>query len=227
MNIDDVTKESIELPKGSFFSALFKHQHELAVRYEPIELRNGFWHPGKRMPHIDEAKFQAWLKDYFWRTTEELAEAYECLDLMCDGELVDWRSQWEKSSNLRHFFEELADSLHFILEASIYAGLTPDAIDAIWAKAKACLIEPIRDPHVSLMMQSIIMRMGLAANCLKNKPWKETQMATDAERFKEKLLGVWGPIAQMWLYLGCSIEDVYVLYMRKNVVNHFRQNSKY
>lgn len=223
MNIDDVAKDSIVIPQGSLFDAMFKHQHGLAIRYEPIERRNGFWHPGTTLPHIDDAKLQHFLKDMFWRTTEELAEAYECLDSI-DSE---WRSAWDEHADVRHFFEELADSLHFLIEATVYSQISFASIDPLWVDAQRTQATVRGHSLVPSHMQSIIMRMGLAANCLKNKPWKETQMPTDVGLFRKKLIEAWEPMCQMWSDLGCTLDEVYVLYMRKNAVNLFRQRTKY
>lgn len=211
------------IPEGSLFKAMFKCQHELAIKYEPIERRNGFWHPGRLMPHIDDAKLQHFLKDMFWRTTEELAEAYECVDSI-DSE---WRFKIDSDANIRHFFEELADAMHFLIEASVYVQISYASIDAIWNSQKAAVTKPLDVSLVSRDVLAIVMRLGLSANCLKNKPWKETQMPTDLIVFRQKLLKAWESVCLMWHNLGCDIDELYVLYKKKNTVNLFRQRTKY
>ena len=69
--------------------------------------------------------------------------------------------------------------------------------------------------------------MGIAANVLKNKPWKLTQMSTDIQKFKNKLIATWIEFAFLWQELGCAKEDVYTLYTKKHDVNVWRQNTNY
>jgi hypothetical protein len=230
MNVDDIKVESIEVPQ-EVFVALFDHQYKAQLQYEGIERRNGFYHPGPMRPPIDDAQLQHWMKDMFWRTTEELAEAMECLDgnpnLTLEICKHMWRDKWEDQPDLRHFFEELADAMHFLINASIYAGLNPVSINANWDNLKA---HPRRDTKPSIIIECvyhITMRMGLAANCLKNKPWKLSQMPTDIAAFRTKLLRVWGPFNALWLELGCTLPEVYQLYMRKYTVNTFRRETRY
>ena len=69
--------------------------------------------------------------------------------------------------------------------------------------------------------------MGLAANMLKNKPWKQTHMETDTKRFGNQLRVCWSRYCDIIGYLGMTWPEFYVLYARKYAVNQFRQQSQY
>ena len=225
MNIDDV--KNVDIPAGSLFGAMFGHQLALAMKYEHIEKRNGFWHPPDVRQPIDSAQFQNWLKNMFWRATEEVAEAFEPMEQYDDDALHQWESEFAHDPDIRHFFEELADATHFIIEASVYARISPQTIDDIWMQACAPEARSRDLSDLRMYAFAFISGMGLAANCLKNKPWKETQMPTDERKFNRRLVDAWLPFCKLWVNLGCNLTDVYQLYMRKNAVNQFRQNTRY
>lgn len=66
-----------------------------------------------------------------------------------------------------------------------------------------------------------------ADNCLRNKAWKTTHVATDEAHFREELIDGFHFYVQLFLELGMTAEDVYRLYCKKNQVNQFRQRSNY
>lgn len=69
--------------------------------------------------------------------------------------------------------------------------------------------------------------LGEAMNCLKNKPWKQTHMATDETHYREELIDALHFFVELFILSGMSAEDVYSMYCKKNKVNQFRQRSKY
>ncbi len=69
--------------------------------------------------------------------------------------------------------------------------------------------------------------IGEAMNCLKNKPWKQTQMETDVLHYKEELADAFHFFVELCILSGINSEDLFNLYFRKSEVNKFRQRSKY
>ena len=69
--------------------------------------------------------------------------------------------------------------------------------------------------------------MGLAANCLKNKPWKSTHIPTDEARFYRCLEDGRNHLLLIFSLFNCTDKDIYNLYMKKNQVNHKRIKSNY
>ena len=228
MNIDDVTQ--VEVPSGSLLPLIFAKQRELMAEYEEIEAKMGV--PVPKAPwHIDNVLVQYRIKDMFWRTVEEVAEALEVIP-----SFEYWRERWAKDSVLRHFFEELADALHFLVEATILArpaGYEND--DSLWEEAQfGCAATLDSWPYamtnsqrVQVLASKFVWQLGLAANCLKNKPWKQTQMETDVTRFAANLQAAWLRFFHIWQGVGASLEMLYILYHKKHAVNVFRQGSKY
>lgn len=229
MNIDDV-KNEIEVPED-IFADIFKRQHDLAVKYRVIEIKNGFWCPNlDDVEHIDSAQLQNWIKNMFWRTTEEIAEALEKIPLCIQNSMVltrdDWVRDWDKDPDLRHFFEEMADALHFLVEVSLTVELNPSILSNMWNTLNGC-DDRLATRHVTSMSSRVVYAMGLAANTLKNKPWKNTQMTTDFSKFMAKLELTWKYFIELWKWLECTLPDIYQLYVKKSMVNKFRQDSNY
>lgn len=226
MNVDDADPTKIEVvPDQEVFARIYHLQHELMVKYEPIEARNGLTIPSK--PYLlDDMKVQLRIKDFFWRTVEELMEAIEH-----ELDFKNWRTRFESDKALRHFFEELADALHFLVEASIISGYLPELAQNQWEQyhkvVKPSDLPPLEQGHVYGQILQIVKHLGLAANTLKNKPWKQTQMPTDEARFMYELTVAWGHFIQLWMMFGVDIQEVYTLYCRKHQVNQFRQRSAY
>jgi len=214
MNINDVTEE-IEVPKSfeEIWQAIFAKQKTLADKYADIEGMGNLLETTKT--NIDTAKGQKWIKDFAWRVTEELTEAFEALEFSeKQAEEPEIMEQY-----MEHFKEELADALHFLVELSIIAGYNHDIVTRQISKPIQFMLEPDAWP--------VVYQMGLMCNCLKNKPWKQTQMLTDRPKFESYLEEVWTQMMRLLLISMDNYEQVYLYYFKKNKVNQFRQRSKY
>jgi len=69
--------------------------------------------------------------------------------------------------------------------------------------------------------------LGEAMSCLKNKPWKETQVLTDEDHFLEELSDAFHFFLELCMLAGLSAKDLAIIYFQKSEVNKFRQRSKY
>lgn len=233
MNIDDV--KEVDEADQHFIAAIFTKQAQLMKKYDGIESANGV-HVPEAPWHIDDIAVQLRLKDMFWRITEEFAEACEHLAevekiLNIPAYECDWKKAWEAHSEIRHFFEEVIDALHFFTEASIIADLPREVImadfDAYFKlMADETPVFPAPDT-IELHCFKVIKMIGLAANCLKNKPWKQSQMPTDEMKFHTFMLTAWSSFFSFWRSLGATDQDLYDIYFKKNAVNQFRQETKY
>lgn len=101
MNINDV-EDTKEIPEN-IWEEIFAKQWELALKYKDIEQMGDLLDTLDN--NINTAKGQKWIKDFAWRVTEELSEAYEVY-----------------GAHEEHFKEELIDALHFLVELTIIAG---------------------------------------------------------------------------------------------------------
>lgn len=237
MNIHDV--EKVEYPATCWLEAIFARQTELLHKYHGIEKANGLLQTEDLPVNINDRFGQARIKDFAWRFTEELGESLECLQQYTEHE------QWSNSPEVTHFREELADALHFLTELSIMVDLKPDGLvpssgdHTPDGRPDYRLMVLLGDSDGRLVLPRVsrrdleatafqaIMELALACNTLKNKPWKQTQLITDAARFREHLKGCWFMFGQLLYFAGYDARAVYDMYFRKSEVNKFRQRSKY
>ena len=206
VNVKTMKNLEVTIPKTpeSIFDELFEHQRNLILRYKEVEdlgQLDGYGH----LKSIQTKKHQRTLKEFAWRTTEELMELLEA------------------EGDKEHVLEELADSLHFLIEMCILSGIESktiryEAIEMMEEKTRMSLKETIL---------GFVYLLGLSCNVLKNKPWKTSELITDEnkylERLKEAFVSWWNiPVA-----LGTDLNTVYLYYCLKNKVNNFRIDTKY
>ena len=210
MNITHAVTEEVV---GDRLVAIFNRQKELMSKYHDIEKRSGLLQTEDCPVNLDDKRGQARIKDFSWRVMEEV------------GEALDAKSDFE------HFTEELIDGLHFLTELTILSGFGPE--DIVWEDPKG------NDLLLTLYNQSdweeielggiilnLVTDLGMMCNCLKNKPWKQTNMLTDKNEFLHRLRMVWN---DYFLLLSTVLppEGIVDVYLKKSQVNKFRQRSNY
>lgn len=210
MNIHDV--EWNECPNNPL-EDIFERQCELMAQYCIIEKENGLRYVTDYPVNVHDRFGQATLKDFAWRTTEELAEAIEAYEL----------------GDFDHFQEELADALHFLVEFCIYAGVDPKMIlrGATLQERMDELTKHENYRGVSGQAFQVVIGLGLACNCLKNKPWKQSHVKTDLIKFQGLTTASFNAFLVLAKRAMMDAEKLYNFYFRKNKVNQFRQRSNY
>jgi dimeric dUTPase (all-alpha-NTP-PPase superfamily) len=213
MNINDIKQEA-EMP-DNIWKAIFDHQWQLALKYKEIENMGDLLTPESLASNLDTKQGQRWIKDFAWRTTEELTESDEALSIKVKAE----REQDYALANeaLSHVVEELIDALHFLTELTLIAGFDHAIVPEV----------PVDEDTDQLYSSyNVIYQLGLMCNCLKNKPWKQTQMLTDRPKAEAYLRGAWAALIRMLHYRTDDL-GIYQFYFKKNAVNQFRIRSKY
>lgn len=234
VNIADVKVEEIPTPvigDKDMLDLMFERQHGLATKYLPIENENGLLQTSDFPVNIDSRKGQARLKDFAWRTSEELYEATDALV--------------QHPDNVEHFLEEMIDSVHFFIEMNLLCGIDskfireyyeiPEDVDALdYLEQVSNTIETYSKEEINnipvalLIYVTIGQCIGNAMNRLKNKPWKQTHMVTDKSAFYECLMPAWiGYFRVLSHKYGLSAKDIFTLYFKKSEVNKFRIRSGY
>lgn len=213
MNVNDVESER---PEGDRLKLIFARQKELKEKYHHIEESQGVGYGLLKdgVFDINEIRSQMLLKDLAWRVVEEITEASEA---NINGDKI-------------HFLEELADALHFLTELCIQVGIGPATItvDIMRNHEKDYLENLVFTPNQkkSNNPYNTILHLGLAMNCLKQKPWKQTHILTDEEKFQLHLVDAYRAFCK---YLSChlSSDGVFDFYFKKSRVNDFRIKSNY
>lgn len=213
MNINDVQSPT-EYPED-ILGAIFALQRELMEKYHPIEKSNGLLLTEDVPVDLDDRFGQARLKDFAWRFMEEIGEAIES----------DASGQ-----DLDHTQEELIDALHFLVEFCILAGVEPEFLLTGYKNLDECVnnLVSIGARDFRHNVTALVMSMGQACNCLKNKPWKQTHILTDKDKFRSRVFTVFRVFIMLCISFRInSAQEIYDLYFRKSEVNKFRQRSAY
>lgn len=255
MNIQDV--KDLEVPKVDIWRAMEERQLELMVKYREIE----------SIPdwplQFQNRESQRWFKDFLWRIHEEICEGQEALEqaqqvLLSIVPGIDLKAPLDESpllrSHITHFFEEISDALHFLLELSILTGhraskMEFDPVVAVFeatkwkplAKMGLLFLNP-EDYRVTIQDRAdllVVLRttrhhcndlsyhLGLLGNILKLKPWKQADIESDESKFKSRLLHFTNSMIMLLVLCGLSPVLIYVLYAKKAAVNTWRQKTNY
>lgn len=178
---------------------IYSRQGELQLMYRPYFK--------ERIANFDinTLEDQELFKKLCWQIVEELAEAKDAIEWELDDE---------------HFDEELIDAFNFTLELYQLYGMAP-SFD--WTLPKGAQ----DSEDFAGDMLTLIGNIGMTANCLKNREWRQSQYLVDLVVFEDRLKGIWTSFVIMFEHLGLSENRVKELWSLKYQVNLFRIKSKY
>lgn len=233
MNVTDV--DSPEVEEGvDRLEAIFARQDELHRKYAPIERRQGTGYGllGDRKWNIHAHHTQEVVKNYAWRVTEELMESYEAY-----------------GGPGLHAHEEIADAIHFLVELFLLQGIDHVTVAQMIAEEvygampimhdKEDFLDYVVKTSYDFMMRDqasyclqatffqTIYWLGMACNCLKQKPWKQSHVKTDVNKFEKCLARSFRCLMASAVMAGMNAKTIFDLYFRKSEVNKFRIRSKY
>lgn len=155
---------------------------------------------------INTLEDQELFKKLCWQIVEELTEAMEAKD----------------KNEKDHVLEELIDAFNFMLELYHLYGMTPP-LD--WTLPKWAQIMKVE--FWSADMLALIGTIGMTANCLKNREWRQSQYLVDLVVFENRLKSIWTAFIVVLYHAGLSETQVKELWSLKYQVNLFRIKSKY
>ena len=129
MNVKDF--EHIQIPDGDMLGMIFTAQAVLIERYHNIEKgRGAIVVEPQNYGKLDNRFLQWRLKDLAFRCIEELTEATNTL------KNKPWK-QSEVPTDAVHFYEEVADALHFFIEFCITAGMSAEDLARVYHRKHA------------------------------------------------------------------------------------------
>ena len=211
---------------------MFERQHQLASSFTTIEYGHGMLHDSlivstedgdyhAKIPFDLDSRFgQDRIRKFCWYATEELVE-------MCE------------SVTNKQFWEELSDATHFMLELCIISGISSEKILGR-SFHDVCRLQThwsyYKGPYYDLSLNQyydgndvlrIIRHLGMAANCLKMKPWKQTLVVTNVSKFEFQVKMAFLALLDLARMTGMTHDDFFKVYYSKSEVNNFRIRTKY
>jgi antitoxin component HigA of HigAB toxin-antitoxin module len=177
-------------------------QMEIMFKYEPSEKEvfENF--------DIDVYEDQETFKKYCWRITEEITEALEDME------------------HPQHFKEEITDAFNFLLELYSLYGWKVSDLGTIFSEGYDDPPEFVGKITKELSLD-VITSIGLTANLLKNRKWRQSQYLVDLYIFEKRFKDIWNRFEYLVYWSGISKEELFDQWSLKYQVNEFRINTKY
>ena len=177
-------------------------QMEVMFQYEPSE-REVF-----KNFDIDVYEDQETFKKYCWRVTEEITEALEDME------------------HPQHFKEEITDAFNFLIELYSLYGWKVSDMGTIFQEGYPD--PPEFSPKITKeLCLDVITSLGLTANLLKNRKWRQSQYLVDLYIFEKRFKDVWIKFEYLVYWSGISREELFDQWSLKYQVNDFRITSQY
>lgn len=214
-------KNAEEIPKD-ILRAIFEKQRQLAEKYVEIEGMGDLLE--KTKTNLDTLEGQIWLKDFLYRTIEEVGESFEVI-LVNEFAEKDWTMICKLDQT--HYSEELIDALHFFVELCLIAGIDRSEFKDLSEYGYQVGNQSITFTDFKVRHWNVVQNLTLAGNKLRNKKWKKTHVLTDRKIFKQYIEQAFESLMNCLRCVGLQDKDIYNLYFKKNEVNKFRQESKY
>lgn len=100
--------------------------------------------------------------------------------------------------------------------------------DEVWEGSEKNLHTKEGNYLIRDMLNAASQEIGESIQVMKNwKSWKQTEMPTDVNHFKEEIADVVHFLIEAMIFAGIGPDEIFDLYFRKHAVNEFRQESKY
>lgn len=196
---------------------------------------------------IDDPRYQAVLKDYAWRVSEEICESFDARKANDPDAMIE-----EAIDAFTFLIEllviadvepwELVSLASTVVEGFVYDGdqAVPDAEpfalfcsgNGVWSDGEsnigavqACQLWDISQIYHASM--SVVLLLGRAMHMLKNRPWAQTKRSTDHALFQAQLAGALWAWFRYARTCGMTREGILAAYTRKAEVNLARQSGGY
>lgn len=187
-------------------SEIEEKQMEIMFRYEPSEkeIFENF--------DIDTYEDQEIFKKYCWRVTEELTEALE------------------DTSHPQHFKEEITDAFNFLLELyNLYGWSVTDlsSLNYVPNGKGEDLFLPENKSTLESMVMQVVKQIGLSANLLKNRKWRQSQYLVDLYIFEKRFKLIWDYFLKLLAGTGISVQELFDQWSLKYQVNLYRIRTNY
>lgn len=229
---------------------VFSAQWELFQKFSPIEAQNGS--PVLKVEELEHANrdpdffneiyqhlnAQQVLRERLWFFTEELCEASFHFSQAFDAAHVHLTADHDGDREMSIFeyalakdhtsckeaVIEMADAFHFLVELSLFVGISPNLI-----QNRGTFWNGVLTPrHVSMSaivnaFYRTVKAAGMTGNLLKAKPWKQaTIKPVDITWIQMNTLSIWIGFEDLCKFLGINRANLYRLYFYKHQINQAR-----
>ena len=177
-----------------------------------------------------------WTNEYLVCIEDEIIEAEEFLDIYLTT---------IKEFNLVEFRKELIDILHFLMDGMLVTGMKYNELVDVYGKEcnkdlndidvldyamsrEQIYIEQISEQNQYLYILNYLLRdIRLVRQCISWKHWKKPNSEINKEKIYIAYMNMFRHLIQLFIATDMSSEDVYNVYVQKNIENILRQKYSY
>ena len=208
MNILDYQAEECE--SDDVVAAIFEETKKLFTYYKKFEISI----KDLDCPvDIDTYKGQQAMKDF--------------LEIRVVEELMEMREAIVENDRIEHVYEEVADSLNFLISSYILYGWDETKfknLDDGYTESVSVLNKQIVDKYIL----EVVYQIGITCNKLKIRPWKKSQYLTDIFIFEERFeLLFYKFFDLIFKGLKLNLNELWSIFSKKNQCNKFRIDTGY
>lgn len=171
---------------------------------------------------LTESEISKWINDYLVCIEDEVLEAAEFLDIY---------EEKIKDFDLKEYRKELIDVIHFLMDAMIVSGITEETMIEKLDTEK--VLESLYDDcKITLNLEHkntldyLLRDLRLVRQNINWKHWKK-EKPLNMEAIHNSLIDMLKHLFLAFKLSGMTAEDIYEVYVNKNVENQFRQKFGY
>ena len=213
----------MNIKNGDKMDVMLQMQKVFASRFHKID-------------NLDKDEIDHWTNAYLICIEDEIVEAMEFLDIY---------PVRIKDFNLKEFRKELIDILHFLMDGMLVANMDYSKLSIAYKKSVNCnidnedilefackyekqFIEQIDENRKFLYLLNYILRdIRLIRQCISWKHWKKASDSIDVDKLYMNYALMFKHLVQAFIACETSAEEIYEIYISKNVENILRQEYGY
>lgn len=213
--------EELNVTSTTKFGTMLQMQSVFAKRFHPIE-------------NLSKSEIDKWTNEYLVCIEDEIIEAGEFLKIYNI-----------KKYDEKEYRKELIDIVHFLMDGMCVAGITEqdfiniincndvDLLNYVVDKSRLSIRSLINmvDGNFDLArlysLNYMLRDIRLIRQCISWKHWKKPNDTIDKEKITLAWYNMFSHLIDAFVLAGMSADDIYNIYVNKNVENILRQKAGY
>ena len=201
-----------------------------------LSMQKQFANRFHKVDELSKEEVDYWTNEYLVCIEDEIIEAEEFLDIYPEK---------IKEFNVTEYRKELIDVLHFIMDGMIVAGMQYSDIKKYYGQYlekdisdKDLLVEMMDKEWLEVnkiefnkrnlyILNYLLRDIRLVRQCISWKFWKKKNNEIEYEKMYKAYVNMLRHLAQAFIATGMTANEVYEVYVHKNIENVLRQQYGY
>ena len=200
-----------------------------------LSMQKQFANRFHKVEGLTKEEVDYWTNEYLVCIEDEIVEAEEFLDIYSIKEF-----------NVNEYRKELIDVLHFLMDGMLVSEVSEndfkeilnlnkeeDLLDVMIKLAakdiRSTMVKAkLNDSLANIYTLNYLLRdIRLVRQCISWKHWKKPSDTIDQEKITKAWFGMFKHLIEAFALTGMSSEDVFNVYVNKNIENILRQKYSY